>query len=125
MLTTVQALGHLLTEILGNVRLEVPPWQRRYSWGTENWSAMWQSVTEVAGERKAKGWDETVDELHEAHVNLLGNLTLAKQSRNVQYGNKHYPEKIALINQFLPIQLNRQLGTGAYKMWGIEAIRKR
>lgn len=44
----MQALGHLLTEILGNVRLEVPPWQRRYSWGEENWDAMWQSLSEVA-----------------------------------------------------------------------------
>jgi hypothetical protein len=83
----------------------------------------WRDLIEA--ERKARGWDETVDELHEAHVNLLGNLTLAKQSRNVQYGNKDYAEKVALINQNLPLQLNRQLGTGAYKSWGIEAIRKR
>src|SRR5688572_3209049 len=49
----MQALGHLLTEILGNVRLEVPPWQRRYSWGAENWDAMWQSVTDVADSRSS------------------------------------------------------------------------
>ena len=83
----------------------------------------WRDLIER--ERKAKGWDETVDELHEAHVNLLGNLTLAKQSRNVQYANKPYSEKVALVNQDLPIRLNAQLGTGPYKSWGIEAIRKR
>lgn len=44
----MQALGHLLTEVLGNVRLEVPPWQRRYSWGEDNWDAMWQSLAEVS-----------------------------------------------------------------------------
>ena len=83
----------------------------------------WEALLER--ERKAKGWEEAVEELHEAHVNLLGNLTLAKQARNVQYSNKRYTEKIALMNQNLPIRLNRQLGKGQYKTWGIEAIRKR
>lgn len=79
----------------------------------------------LAEERKANGWSESVDELHSANVNLLGNLTLAKQDRNDKYGNKPFPEKVALINQELPIRLNARLGTGDYKTWGIAAIRKR
>lgn len=76
-------------------------------------------------ERRRNGYQETVEELHEAHVNLLGNLTLAKQGRNAQYANKPFHEKIALMNQELPIRLNAELGTGRYKTWGIEAIRRR
>jgi hypothetical protein len=76
-------------------------------------------------ERRAEGWSETVEELHEAHVNLLGNLTLARQGRNTQYANKPYGEKIALINQEMPIRLNAELGTGPYRQWGILAIRRR
>jgi hypothetical protein len=76
-------------------------------------------------ERQTNGWRDSVDELHAAHVNLLGNLTLVKQDRNDRYGNKSFPEKVALINQELPIRLNARLGTDPYKTWGIGAIRKR
>lgn len=83
----------------------------------------WRKTLEQ--EKASKGFEESVEELHEAHVNLLGNLTLARQARNVQYANKSFPEKLALVNQALPIRLNVELGTGPYKSWGIEAIRKR
>jgi hypothetical protein len=83
----------------------------------------WRSRLEA--ERQSRGWTESVEDLHAAHVNVLGNLTLARQDRNDQYGNKSFPEKVALINQELPIRLNASLGTGDYSTWGIEAIRKR
>ena len=85
--------------------------------------AWWKNRLEA--ERQARGWSESVEELHLAHVNALGNLTLARHDRNDQYGNKSFPEKVALINQELPIRLNASLGIGDYSTWGIEAIRKR
>jgi hypothetical protein len=83
----------------------------------------WRRILEK--ERRKLKLAESVDDLHQAHVNLLGNLTLARQARNVQYSNRPFKDKVALINKELPIRLNSELGKGRYATWGFSAIQRR
>ena len=79
----------------------------------------------LATEIKERRLDGTVDDLHRAHVNLIGNLTLARHAPNASYSNRPYDQKVELINKQLAIRLNSELGKAPYLTWGFDAIQRR